>query len=448
MAVHAAPAVGPWLLLVAGMTIPAVWAVDLLCGDPADCADRCLAAGGATASCAATTCDERFRKCVCPGRGEALRLDGRCTKSLSTVSEAGCAPAYDAHLTAAVVPSPEICQEDIARGNASEALVTVMRLCVASAMALAPSAVGISDAHLLTFTDGDEVSTVGEETGLLIFDLSFSFCSTGTATKMPEPAHFEQHFISVSQQYASFFLGTVRLLTLEAHVPAGGDVSTTSPLQRSVISLLPSPLPTDEPVDNDGITPERRRWLVVAGAFLAVALAALILSTCRLLRLRRLRRSGKLSELPELPDRPPPCGPLAFDLAEDGGLQAEQGTLVCARLPFAPAEVADNETLRESCLELAVGDVLEVVAGGGGWLFGWPLGDSVRAGYFPENRVSWLGRAMAEEGADTAQLAHLRSLGMRSGHGEVDISMQGVTVGTPVAEGHHTASAAGQVIEP
>lgn len=55
----------------------------------------------------------------------------------------------------------------------------------------------------------------------------------------------------------------------------------------------------------------------------------------------------------------------------------------------------DDKVFRESCLELQPGDVIEVIAGGGGWLYGRVLQDTEagqeRMGYFPENRVSWMG---------------------------------------------------------
>jgi len=37
---------------------------------------------------------------------------------------------------------------------------------------------------------------------------------------------------------------------------------------------------------------------------------------------------------------------------------------------FRPGDVEDEKSFHESCLELEEGNVVEVVAGGGGWLYG------------------------------------------------------------------------------
>eukprot|EP00439_Symbiodinium_sp_Y106_P045915 s1143_g5.t2 len=57
---------------------------------------------------------------------------------------------------------------------------------------------------------------------------------------------------------------------------------------------------------------------------------------------------------------------------------------------FAPSDVEDDKVFRESCLDLSEGDIVEVIAGGGGWFYGRVIsgsGDITRMGYFPENRV-------------------------------------------------------------
>ncbi|CAE7456897.1 unnamed protein product [Symbiodinium natans] len=75
---------------------------------------------------------------------------------------------------------------------------------------------------------------------------------------------------------------------------------------------------------------------------------------------------------------------------------------------FAPADVEDDKVFRESCLDLSEGDIVEVVAGGGGWFYGRVIsgnGDVARMGYFPENRVSWIGKIPRAEVACADQHA-------------------------------------------
>merc|ERR1719491_1120002 len=64
--------------------------------------------------------------------------------------------------------------------------------------------------------------------------------------------------------------------------------------------------------------------------------------------------------------------------------------LVTPYFDFA-AEDVDDLSWRNCCLAIKEGEVVEVMAAGGGWLYGRIAGsEPERAGYFPENRIYWL----------------------------------------------------------
>jgi len=92
---------------------------------------------------------------------------------------------------------------------------------------------------------------------------------------------------------------------------------------------------------------------------------------------------GSLSEEPAAENAAPECGWLVRV-----GASFSPGT------PGDAAEELADQTadFGECCLALAPGDVVEVAASAGGWLYGRVVGAPDRIGYFPENRVCWVGR--------------------------------------------------------
>lgn len=71
------------------------------------------------------------------------------------------------------------------------------------------------------------------------------------------------------------------------------------------------------------------------------------------------------------------------------GTLASQGYVAVVQQAFSPGEVED-EVFAQACLPVCEGDVLRITAGSGGWLHGEVVGMPERAGYFPEDRVSWV----------------------------------------------------------
>jgi transcription antitermination factor NusG len=89
--------------------------------------------------------------------------------------------------------------------------------------------------------------------------------------------------------------------------------------------------------------------------------------------------------------------------AEVQGMLARVGSGFSPGIP-GDAEEESAESFWENCLALAPGDVVEVVAAAGGWLYGRVVGAPDRAGFFPENRVSWIGQPVAQEGNNHEQV--------------------------------------------
>jgi len=85
------------------------------------------------------------------------------------------------------------------------------------------------------------------------------------------------------------------------------------------------------------------------------------------------------------------------------------GTLVLSKLDFCPSEVAGSDQgFRDKCLRLRSGDVMEVVLDReNGWLFGFRVGHRAQRGYFPENRVTWIGRPVVFDGNGPSSLCSL-----------------------------------------
>eukprot|EP00930_Biecheleria_cincta_P045569 TRINITY_DN31409_c0_g1_i2.p1 TRINITY_DN31409_c0_g1~~TRINITY_DN31409_c0_g1_i2.p1 ORF type:complete len:297 (+),score=45.05 TRINITY_DN31409_c0_g1_i2:3-893(+) len=85
-----------------------------------------------------------------------------------------------------------------------------------------------------------------------------------------------------------------------------------------------------------------------------------------------------------------------------GGLV--DGAYAIASHAFSAAELTEaDDGFKESCLSLDAGDVLEVEASGGQWLYGKIANEEGRSGFFPMNRVAWLGRPL-QEGIDSGPL--------------------------------------------
>lgn len=87
----------------------------------------------------------------------------------------------------------------------------------------------------------------------------------------------------------------------------------------------------------------------------------------------------------------------------DPGAVLSQGFVAVVQQPFSPEEVED-QVFAQSCLPVFEGEVLRITAGSGGWLHGEVVGVPERAGYFPEDRVSWVSSPPAQVAAGETPL--------------------------------------------
>jgi hypothetical protein len=132
---------------------------------------------------------------------------------------------------------------------------------------------------------------------------------------------------------------------------------------------------------------------------------------------------------------------------EEEVTMTKPGTLMKVNASFSPGFPGDNEeevNFCDSCIALAEEDVVEVVAAGGGWLYGRVVGAPERVGYFPENRVSWVGKPV-EKGCTQDQVDH---------HGGFEASSASSTLRAAGAVdrnrsySHHNPSTAAEEVAP
>ena len=88
------------------------------------------------------------------------------------------------------------------------------------------------------------------------------------------------------------------------------------------------------------------------------------------------------------------CSDTGAEAAVEG---AETAVIVQASASFCPDEIEDDgSSFHGQLLAICQGDMLQVeVRRDDGWLFGWEIGMPARAGFFPENRITWLERQLS-----------------------------------------------------
>lgn len=310
----------------------------------------------------------------------------------------------------AVRQSPEIRFDDLNAGNASAPLAVIVRRSVGAALQRPVQDVAVSEARLLRHSDD------GASSGLLACDLSFGFCATAELGEL-SPPEFEVAWRSEALQYTAFDRSTVRLVRLSILASsrensAGGAATPAAPVLRAGNEQGSANRDPGGGGLNTGAVVLLSMCAVAALIFLA--LVALAYSMRRSRHLRKIQAAAEEWEAEAAEEG---------TLADEAG--AEQQVLAHVTYGFSPTVVEDDKLFRDSCLELQSGDIVEVVAGGGGWLCGRLIrvnssgeqesdehregaaGPSVeRFGFFPENYVTWLGQ-LSDEGLYSTAEQHL-----------------------------------------
>lgn len=337
------------------------------CTGSTDCAATCAAAGGGS-NCTGIRCNARYLRCECAGAA-VFRVDGTC--ELPDLPPPVCEPEYDAVFSVAAKPSPELQFTAAAAGVPPAPFVTLLRLGAEAAALRSPGAFNVSSVKAIASSTG----------GLFSFDLLFSFCGPEPLAA-PDLGEFSRLFRRRVQDFEAFRSdqNTVELLTLARR---GGPINALSGWHSG---------PATAPDTGSGGS---NTGAILAIAFLVSAFCVAVagVATFIVLRRRKLRRVALAPSEEDLKEAVVEGGE-----AEGAAEDASQTVLAHVAAAFGPTDVEDDKAFRECCLEVKEGDVVEVVAGGSGWLYGRITGDGEpRTGFFPENRVSWVGRVPGAE---------------------------------------------------
>jgi len=287
---------------------------------------------------------------------------------IESAGQAQCEPGFRVTFNVAGAPTPEISLQDVQTNQPSDKLGSLVSLGVASALKVSLDEVAISN---LTLKSSANSAGVNDSVALIVFDLIFDFCSSSAVMSVDKNL-FETDFKSKVQFYAAFSVpSTIAMLELE-NLTSSEPTNASNPDSGDPWAGVQEP-PADSSDDGHVLT-----ILVVAVVLLlAVTLAVSVWAKSR-------RHTAKVHD-----NRPADVeAPAAPDV---------ERVLAHVACPFSPADVEDDKVFRESCLDLSEGDIVEVIAGGGGWFYGRIISNSGsetgdRMGYFPENRVSWIGK--------------------------------------------------------
>lgn len=381
------------------------------CESSLGCAEVCSQAEDAD-TCTGVHCDPALTRCACPNDA-ALSAAGGCVAAPEQPQEP-CEPGYVAAFNVAVYASPELNGGHLSAGP-SAPLEGVLRWSVGAAVGCNASEVSISNATLTSAGIGSSPGAT-----LLHLDVTFFFCPPGPLQALESPVSasaFEGRFVSVAQRFASLSAATISLVRLE-----------TSLQPNASEALLAAQA---EEVAQDGDRSAAVEMLLLAS--LVVVLVAVSVVACNLyIRRRCSLYSSRRRKVQDDPSEPSfdnfedfetlaaledgAGGALTLrDAASSGGgagpgelVPAGAGEperdaapgeqLVMARVAydFSPSDVETSKLFRDACLQVKEDDVVEVVAGGGGWFYGRVVGEEPqRSGFFPESFCTWISAVTA-----------------------------------------------------
>jgi hypothetical protein len=209
-----------------------------------------------------------------------------------------------------------------------------------------------------------------------------------------DPRRFEHGVVEALQQFAAFEMGTVRLLSLRGHgEPLNDSAWSTSP-QKSLNSTVLAATGVDDGSSSISAHASSKLWQVVSyavwgllGLSVVGVLAVRVGLACR----RTGRSTVKVMPAEDLEAPAEPPSPV---------LDVPEGAAAFAERTFRSAEMEACPDFDGKFLSLHRGQFLEVVSDCGGWLYGSRLGEAARGvcGFFPENRIAWVGRPVTLEG--------------------------------------------------
>eukprot|EP00929_Paragymnodinium_shiwhaense_P050190 TRINITY_DN25293_c0_g1_i2.p1 TRINITY_DN25293_c0_g1~~TRINITY_DN25293_c0_g1_i2.p1 ORF type:complete len:609 (+),score=100.36 TRINITY_DN25293_c0_g1_i2:174-2000(+) len=322
---------------------------------------------GAVENCVGIGCNTAYGQCECAG-DRLLHSNFSCSGE-DVVVQSDCQASHQAFFNFAAYPSPDIMPDDVRTGMVSATLLNLIQHGADAATGQGAGGVNISEAVV-------SAQYVGNTTNdIMLFDLGFVFCAEPRLGEIGGGA-FEHSFKLELQKYMAIGnvprTGVLSLLNLtelqdDANASAGsGDLDAVVPRQRLETKDFPIIIALG---------------IITTCAIFGIALVSPF--ACRM-AYRHLRSRAAVAVAPadvedvELGEE-----------EEEDGVEKRVVAQVCAA--FAPDDVEDDKMFREACLQLNEGDVVEVIAGGGGWFYGRLLDKPECCGFFPENRAAWIG---------------------------------------------------------
>eukprot|EP00928_Gymnodinium_smaydae_P070946 TRINITY_DN54670_c0_g1_i1.p1 TRINITY_DN54670_c0_g1~~TRINITY_DN54670_c0_g1_i1.p1 ORF type:complete len:561 (-),score=89.26 TRINITY_DN54670_c0_g1_i1:165-1847(-) len=360
------------------------------CSSAAQCREACQNSTISDDVVCDVDCSRTYGRCACRG-GSALRMDATCAKSLNVPSSL-CHAESEALFNMALVSSPEVRISHLYRSGPSDALVSIIRRSVGSALSRSPLEVVLANATVTPMLHKEPKDISDAQGRILHFDLSFKFCTSGS-TPILHPTAFQRAFIREAQRYRAFYLGTVVLLSLSPST-LSASTATEAP-KRSERSSSDACVQCGDssPRPGSGTNALVTTMLALLPLCAVVGGALLVLSLAKRRRQRKWQDSVKfMDEMFALPDgielgiaNEHPRKPTALD-------GEPEAAIAYAVASFAPSDEHAAAFGAGGALNLEEGDVVEVVAAAGGWLYGRIVDSDIREGFFPENCVTWLGR--------------------------------------------------------
>jgi hypothetical protein len=282
--------------------------------------------------------------------------------------------------------------------NRSTSLATLLFGSLGAAVGRPTSDLWIFQASLTLFQKS-LISLLGNSrvAPTLLFDMQFDFCVTGDSNQtisfpLLHPADFERRFGLEAQQYAAMFPSTVRILTFDHNATQTTEEEVSIPTAGHSQPIDTAEMDGSGDIFSNVITPS---IFMVGAAVMAVALS---ICACRLYALV-LERRGRDNTVKSFDDVTPRTNFTEPDVPEVGDaitIKRKTGAVAVAYATYAfdADKAAQEDVVWESCLSLSVGDLLEVHASSGQWLYGCHHGAQGPMGYFHETYVAWLGQAL------------------------------------------------------
>lgn len=374
---------------------------DHACQRDSDCIAACTQALSNSSICDDARCDHAYGHCACSG-ASLLQRDGGCKPPVVNWSDGSKVPAacgsasYDVLITASARATPDMSPKDFSTGELrnSTPFETLVSLCLGAALDRSPRDVVISNGRVKLHAKSS-FNLLGNATraATLFFDVELSFCAKEDIGSINKRI-FERRFSKEAQCYAAMYPSTVRLLSLSHRSAPANEAA------RSTSTAQPLELPRSS--ERAGLQMKPVVLWSCTG-LLSIAFILLLGSCCSLLVAKRHHKRNEVKSLKSAAGEDS-VGP--YDMPLNYLCPV---AFACITQAFDAKDAAQEDPRWGNCLQLSVGDLVEVHATSGMWLYGRIHGNPEAAGFFPEGSVAWIGKALpctlpGEPDADSASV--------------------------------------------